>query len=369
MTSPWLGAFGRYLARTVLTHVAIAGTAGLVLFALVDAVELGNRLGPEVRWSNLWVLEVWGLPRMLRLILGLCAILGTLTATTTLSRRGEIFALLAAGGSPAVVLKPMVLVGTLLAAGHAGLTEWVVPPAQARVAEVRAQLGLPVRRGEILAKPSTWFRGADRFFRINDLGAEDGSVLVGVLMLRTKDGRLVERWDAERLEWDGASWTAAHIVHRRFRSDRILERVRHAVTPLPLRERPEDFVRRIGLASRQRLIPLIDTIRARHRLGQNTVGHRLELGRRATTPLLVLLGAVLGGGVALSFGRRPTLAHALAAGAVIGLAIWVLEEVTTALATTGAVAPETTVLVTPLLLGTATAGWWWRTLRTTPGSA
>ena len=88
-----------------------------------------------------------------------------------------------------------------------------------------------------------------------------------------------------------------------------------------------------------------------------------------TTPLLVLLGTILGGGVALSFGRRPTLAHALAAGAAIGLAIWVLEELTSALATTGAVPPETSVLVTPLLLGAAAAGQWWRTLRATLGSA
>lgn len=366
MRTPWLGGFARHLARTVLAHCALACGAGLVLFSLIDAVELGNRLAPRAAWADLVALELWGLPRVLRQILGFGTLLGVLTATGHLVRRGEIFAVLAAGGSPATVLRPVLLVGAVLGTGHAGLTEWVVPRAQARVSELRARLGLPVRRSELLARPSVWFRGADRFFRVDDLGAEDGRTLVRVLMLRTDGGRLVERWDADRLDWDGASWTATGLVHRRLDPDHAFMATRSATAALSLRERPEDFVRRVGLASRLPLGALLETVRARRRLGRNTAGHRLEVGRRLAGPLSLLLGAVLSAGIAMRLGRRPSLASALGAGAAVGLAFWLAEELANGLATVGMLAPEVCALGVPLLAGAGAAAVWWHPLRPHP---
>jgi lipopolysaccharide export LptBFGC system permease protein LptF len=191
-----------------------------------------------------------------------------------------------------------------------------------------------------------------------------GEALAGILILQVEAGRLVERWDAERLVWsDGAGWVAEGALHRRFTGPDGLVTARHPRHPVPLAERPEDFVRSVGLPERLALSPLLDAVGARARLGQPTDAHRLELYRRAAQPLTLWLAVALGAAAMLGVGRRPTLAGALGVGASLGFSLWILDEVAVALASTQAVAPGWAAAVPPVVVGAAAVAGWLRAYR------
>ncbi len=336
--APWLGRFARQLCLDVLLHVGIALLAGLSLFIAVDVVESGNLASATASAQDLLLLELHAAPRIVLELAGMAGLIGTLTALSALARRGELVAFFAAGAPPGALLRPALLVGLMVALASAALTEWVAPSAAAQVSALRRRIGLPSGR-EALHRGQRWFRGSDRIFRVDDLEDREGRVLAKVLILRLADGRLLERWDAARLVFDGQAWVAEDVVHRRFEAADGLTTERAARLPLELAERPADFVRSVAPPDRLPLAALLDTLRARERLGQPALEHRLELARRLARPLALLLAIPLGVALALRLGRRPTFAGALAAGGGAGFALWMTDEVGMALAGTGALSP------------------------------
>lgn len=354
--SPWLGRFGRQVARDVTLHVTLTVLGALLLFMAVDTVETGNMAkNAEDTWRVL-ELELTSLPLVFQQVAGLCVLVGTCTALGGLVRRGEVVAMLAAGGPPSVVLKPALLCGILWAVALALLTETVVPEAHARVTQLRRQLGLPTRT-ETYGQQA-WFRGRDRIFRVRALEDTEGRALADVLMLRIVDGRLEERWDVRQLAFADGVWTARDALHRRFEGEDGLRTARHASLELALAERPEDFVQSVGAPPRLRFAALSRAIAARDRLGQPATAHTLELYRRILQPWVLLAGLAGAAGLMLRIGRRPTVAKALGTGVGLGFSLWVFDEVSVALAGTRTLPPSLGAAL-PALLATVFAGLAW----------
>lgn len=363
MRAPWRGLFAQLVLRDITVHVALTVVAGLLLFIAVDTVETGNMARNAEDAGMVLELELTSLPIVFQQIAALAALIGTCTAVGGLVRRGEVVALFGAGASPGVVLKPALLAGLVWAATYAGITEWVCPWAHARTSQLRRTLGITSHRPES-GRPQSWFAVRDRIFRVNALEDPDGEALAGILILRVEAGRLVERWDAERLVWsDAEGWAVERAVHRRFEGDDGLSTQRVARQPVPLTERPEDFVRSVGIPERLALGSLASAVAARTRLGQPTEAHRLELYRRAAQPLTLWLAVALGAAAMLAVGRRPTLAGALGVGALLGFSLWILDEVAVALASTQALPPGPAALVPLVLVGAAAAAGWARAYR------
>jgi lipopolysaccharide export system permease protein len=287
-----------------------------------------------------------------------CALLGAMNAVAALLRRGEIVAVLAAGASPAVVLKPALLAGLVIGALYAAMTEWVAPKARAEVSAARRRLGLPSQSTDSIDTNQAWFRGEDLVYRIGALEDARGSVLGGVLILRVEEGRLAERWDVERLRHGDAGWIGESIVRRRFSGDDAITTERISRAPVAIREQPEDFVSNIGAPERLPLKALVAATQARERLGQPSMAHLIELYRRVSHPFTLALAVVLGAALAFRSGRRPSIAKALGIGALLGFALWLADEIGLSLGSTGAISPLSAALAMPLVAAVLAIGGW-----------
>ncbi len=352
------GVLARQLTASLLGHFALALVAGASLFVGVDAVETGNLADPRAPALDLARLQLWNLPLVAVQLAGLAALVGAVTAVAGAVRRGEAAAAFAAGASPALFLAPALVTGLAVAAGFAAVTEAVTPRAAAEVRTLRRRLGLPSQRAEGTRRRDRWFKGADGFYRVEDLERAGGEVLAGVLILRVEGGRLRERRDIARLTHDGRTWRAAGVVHRVFEPGGEVRTSTAAEATLALTERPEDFVRSVGVPGRLPLGALRATLAARERLGHPATEHRLELHRRAALPVALVLATVLGAGLGLRLGRRPGTGAALAAGAAAGFSLWLLDELAVALATSGAIPAAPAAYLGALALGAAAAGAW-----------
>lgn len=355
LRAPWLGLFGRQLIRDIWLHTAICAAAALTLFVAVDLVETGNLARADADPLLLLKLEVFNLPLVLEQLFGICALIGGLTAICALLRQGEVVAMFAAGASPALLLKPALLVGLSFALMQVLLEERISPYSKTQVTKLRRAVGLPARSAP---RPNKWFKGQDRIYRVDELGDAQGRALLGVLMLELEQGRLLRRWDIAQLTFDADRWIARDVVLRTL-SERSVKTERTAELELGLSEQPEDFVRSVGAPDRMGYFALRAAVTARSRLGQPTAEHRLELYRRHTAPAAILLAVLWSLALGLRLGRKPPLSLALGLGGALGFVLWLLAELGQALGGAEALPPVIAGHFAVLLLAAA-ALWDWR---------
>lgn len=335
---PWFGLFGRQVARDIALHVLIVAGASITLFISIDSVEAVNKsIRPEARFLDLVQLELYNVPGVLQQFGSVAVLIGTTTAIAALVRRQEIVAIFSAGAPPAVIWRPALIAGIAIGLLYAAMLEWVAPAARIEVSTIRRRLGLPPPPSDALNTSRTWFRGQDLVYRVKFLDDPRGGILSGVLMLRIKDGRLLDRWDVDRLLFREGRWLGEGVVHRAFGGVEEMHTTRSEQSPMSVEERPEDFVRSIGAPERLPYFALLATTRARERLGQPAIAHRLELYRRHAHPLVMLAAVTLSAAVALRIGRRPSIARSLGFGSIFGFALWITEELALGLGTSGAI--------------------------------
>lgn len=356
--APFLGIFGRLVLKEALVHVGLALLAGLVLFIAIDSVETGNVMEGKGSALDLLLLEVYNAPLVYQQLAVFAALVGSATAVSSLVRRGEVVAIFSAGGPPGAVGRPALLAGLTLGLFYAAVAEWIAPPARAELSATRRRLGLPAAGADAVRRGQSWFRGRDLFYRVGALEDQAGRTLGSVLMLRLVEGRLVDRWDVERLRYDGEGWIAEGYVHRALAADDLTTE-RADERRLTLDELPEDFVVSVAAPHRLPYRALLSTLKTRERLGQPAIEHRVELWRRHTLPLLSILAVLLGAGVGLRLGRKPTFAGALGAGAALGFFVWLLDEVSVALAQGAALSPGIAAHLAVVVLACLVTGTWW----------
>jgi lipopolysaccharide export system permease protein len=339
--APMFGLFARTLLATVFLHIAVATACGVMLFSVVDFVEVGALAADTATTADLLQLSLMKSPTLIRLILPVAAPIGVTTAVGSLVRRFEIGALFAAGASPRAVFKPIGLAALAVACVHWANVEWLVPPTRARVSEVRARMGLHNAPVDLLGRNRSWFKGREQLYRVRSVLDTKGEKLGDVLVLAVERGRLKSRWDVGRLEYDGERWTGHQVVRRGIgaRSGDGLETMRLDQRHIPLTESPEDFM--LGIAPPERLpyLELASTTEARERLGLPAEKHRVELYRRHSVPLVIWLTMFVAVAVALRLGRRQSFAWALFMGTVVGFASWVLRETERLAGNTGTLPP------------------------------
>src|SRR5882672_2852792 len=106
LRAPWMGRFGRGVAKDVLLHITIAVAASITLYVSIDSVEAVNRALSRATFADLSRLQLYNLPAIVQQFSMMCVLIATLTGVASLVRRGEAVAIFAAGGRPAMILKP-----------------------------------------------------------------------------------------------------------------------------------------------------------------------------------------------------------------------------------------------------------------------
>ncbi len=355
---PWFGLFARQLIRTICTHVGLSVLASLLLYVAIDTVETGNMAkNTDDAWQVLR-LELVTLPVVFQQFAGMAILIGTATALASLIRRGEVVAMFAAGGPPTLLLKPTLLAGLLWALSYGAITEWVAPRAHAEIASLRRELGMGKKHSADLRGSRNWFTGKQRIFRVGDLMDTEGRALAEVLILKVRDGRLVQRWDVQRLTWDAGTWTAHDVVQRTWPDPDTQQTQRLAQMQLDLLETPEDFVRSVGAPERLSFGALCQAITARRRLGQPVQVHEVELYRRIARPFTLLLAMLAAAALILRTGRHPTVATGLGMGTLAGFSLWLVDELALALAAISALSAGVAATVPPVLAALAALGFW-----------
>jgi lipopolysaccharide export LptBFGC system permease protein LptF len=362
--APWLGHFARRLILDVLVHICIATCAGIVLFLVVDFVEVGNRAKETSAASDFAQLSMFSIPMIIKLITPVSAPIGALTAIGAQMRRLEIAAFFASGAPPSAIFRPLLITGLMVASVYAGIVEFLIPPSAAKTNVIRQRMGLPYANS--LWGRSGWYKGTQRLYRVRTLARSDASELKDVVMLRIENGKIIQRSDVGLMTYADGQWTGRNVVHRRWplkADDVSLEKASMATTrlahaPLGIPEQPKDFNTGLAIPKRLDYATLSESTQIRERLGRPALAHRLELYHRHTGPLSLMFAILIAAAFGLRNGRKQSLASAMGVGASLGFSLWLIHEIASLVGATGALPAWSAAHILPLCLALGALGSW-----------
>ena len=196
------------LVLSMWLQVFLYCVAGFVaLFVLADLIEkIDNFVDHKATIGSVARFYLFKIPEIVRLTLPVDVLLATLFTLGVLGRNNEIVALLASGVSMMRIARPILGLAAACVVLSAALAEKLVPDANAHVARIKRveiehqpPVDAPVRT-------SFHYRGANGYYYFIQILDTRNQRMTGVVVHQSRDGRVIQRLDAESAEWMRDHW-------------------------------------------------------------------------------------------------------------------------------------------------------------------
>lgn len=204
---PFLRLHDRLVIR-LWVQVFVYCVAGFVaLFVLADLIEkIDNFIDHRASVAAVAHLYFFKIPEIVRLTLPVDVLLATLFTLGVLGRNNEIVALLASGVSMMRIARPIVVLASGCVLLSAVLAEKLVPDANARVARIKR---VDIDRqppADTPVRTNFHYRGANGYYYYIQILDTRNQRMNGIVVHQARDGRVVQRLDAETAEWVRDHW-------------------------------------------------------------------------------------------------------------------------------------------------------------------
>lgn len=208
-----------YIARTLLSTIAVTLSVLIGLSALIKFVEQLRRIGQGDYDMTVAALYVFlSLPREIELFLPMATLLGGLIGMGLLAQSSELVVMQAAGLSRAnITLSAMKSVIVVIVAMMA-LGEFVTPPSESKAKQLRTQA---LSGGSLLSSGSvTWAKDGNDFVSISQVIDQDSLQDIKIFKFDS-ELNLTETLKAEFAEFNGNNWTLKQVQQRFFTEQHI----------------------------------------------------------------------------------------------------------------------------------------------------
>lgn len=345
----------RYIARTVGIGFVAAAALLLPLFGFLDLIaELDDVGEGSYRIGDALVVTAMLLPRRAVELGPFIALLGGIIGLGQLSVHSELTALRASGLTMTRIGLPALGAGLLLALALATADQFIVSPLQQTALQKRTQAISTMQ--DQLKDGVLWVRTGNQILRVGEL--RSGSVPVDVEVFRFDAGNRLEEYMHAAYAEVGADgvWTLRDVQQKRWSAEGTVARSLEAL-PWPSivsAKRLDELALPTTSLSPQQLYRYVNDLR---RMEQPTAAYDIALWQKIGAPILTAAMILLAVPFTLSSGRDLALGGRLVLGAVSGLAVYLLNQVSGAAAVLfqlspplAGVLPASLILVGALIL-------------------
>lgn len=254
-------------------------------------------------------------------------LLATLFSVSILARKNEILAMKALGLSLYRVALPFLVVSLLLSFGHFYYNEYLFPPANNKRLEIK-EFTIEKRSKRRLSRATNIYRqiSPGHFYTVAvfNVDRNEGKDLK---IYKTRGNRLSQIITASIIVYEDHKWQARNGIVRSFDDTTSESYAEFAFMDLPdIKEKPEDFSRRIGKPEDMKLEELRHYVDLMKRTGGPHVRESIDLKLKYSYPLTSFIVVLISIPFA-SNPRRGGIAVSFAAGALIALTYFVLFRV------------------------------------------
>lgn len=346
---------GRYVSRTLLSHLAMTFVGFVALLQIFDLLNSADDvLQRHGNWSAVARYAMLRLPELAAFILPFAMLIATLLMLAKLARGNEIMALKSSGLSFYRLLLSLIPVTLLIGALHFLISDQVVPRTAQALQEwdAAANGGQTTQASQVRGGdgPGVWVRDGSSFIHLDAIVAE-GTELHGVTVNERDGNVLSRRLLAKRAVFDGTGWrlfdvqvlSLAEGVDRR--PEHLAEMSwKTSLTPGHLADLAAD-PSKLSLAEVWRFVASPD-------VGSRPVDfYKTWLLRKIVVPFVTLMMVLLAAPVAQGMQRHGGLGTGLAVGVGIGFLYFVADGLLLALGEIGTIPPVVAAWSPTVLFG------------------
>lgn len=314
----------RYIAYQVLIGFMIAASILLPLFSFFDLLDQLDNVGRGTyRIQDAFLYTAMLLPRRFIQIAPFVALLGTVVALGKLAVDSELIAMRVAGLSPLRISLAPLSVGIALLLSVAILEQFVAPQLQQKAITYRA---IALEQSAELGKNlGIWTRNEQNILRIGHMLRAKRAADIEILQL-DQDGFLLTHTLAQYADIiDDDIWKLSNVVVRTFKDDQILV-TRADTLNWSSFLNPEDILTLTKPPESLSPLELVRHVEFLRSTGQDADSYALALWRKVGSALMTVAMLLLS--IPFVFGSiRTGLSNKLVLAALIGIAVYLLDQI------------------------------------------
>ncbi len=328
----------RYLLRHFLSGFLQLTGVILVMILLIDGISTLQRFSGRVgfNWEQTAWLILHRVPPLLTLLIPAIAFLTTLFVTHRLNHQNEITVLRGSGHALQRVLRPFLIAGLLIAIPQVSLQEWLTPQSHWTAQRLKDALsGKEPRIG--VASKLFWHRSGHHFLHVERL-ADPGPGYTGITLLGFDgDHRPTILVTAARGGWNQGELQLDDGILFTLTGEGRVEPFKNRSWPLGTE--PAQLGKGVTAAKYLSTMDLWRQAERLRRAGHDANAWRVTLHGRFTAPVITLVAIFLAFPFALRLTRRAGVARSIFIGLVLGFALFMVTDLTTALGLGGRLPP------------------------------
>ncbi|MBF0447372.1 MAG: LPS export ABC transporter permease LptG [Magnetococcales bacterium] len=318
-----------------LLHLYLRGFMQVIgvfmgLFFLIDGVESIRRYSEKINfnWPDLILLMLCRLPPFLTMLFPSFALLATLIVLTRLTRQSEITVMRASGISLYRIIIPFLIGGVLIASVHVVLQDQIIPRANKAYYGLQDYL-LDRQAPSLTEAGNLWYRIDQQIVHAKKGSAIDKKLTDVIVFRFDKQRHLVSRIDAKVARFSRNQWSLHEGTEYVF--DRSVQAVRFNVRPWRidldpsiLGEKPDE-PQFLSIGELRMLAERLE------KEGADATTHWVMLHRKLADPATTIAAILLAFPFTLRLPRQGGVGRSLLIGLVLGFALFVVVDLSTAL--------------------------------------
>jgi lipopolysaccharide export system permease protein len=314
----------RHIAYQVLIGFMITASILLPLFSFFDLLDQLDDVGRGTyRVTDAFLYTAMLLPRRFIQIAPFVALLGTVVALGKLAVDSELIAMRVAGLSPLRISLAPLSVGIVLLLSVAILEQFVAPQLQQKAITYRA---IALEQSAELGKNlGIWTRNEQNILRIGHMLHAKRAANIEILQL-DEEGFLLAHTLAQYADIiDDDIWELSNVVVRTFKDDQILA-TRFNTLNWSSFLNPEDILTLTKPPESLSPLELVRHVEFLRSTGQDADSYALALWRKVGSALMTVAMLLLS--IPFVFGSiRTGLSNKLVFAALIGIAVYLLDQI------------------------------------------
>ena len=314
----------RYIAYQVLIGFMIAASILLPLFSFFDLLDQLDNVGRGTyRIQDAFLYTAMLLPRRFIQIAPFVALLGTVVALGKLAVDSELIAMRVAGLSPLLILIAPLSFGISLLLSVAILEQFVAPQLQQKAITYRA---IALEQSAELGKNlGIWTRNEQNILRIGHMLHAKRAADIEILQLDQEGFLLAHTLSQYADIIDDDIWELSNVVVRTFKDDQILA-TRFNTLNWSSFLNPEDILTLTKPPESLSPLELVRHVEFLRSTGQDADSYALALWRKVGSALMTVAMLLLS--IPFVFGSiRTGLSNKLVFAALIGIAVYLLDQI------------------------------------------
>ncbi|PLX44368.1 MAG: LPS export ABC transporter permease LptG [Deltaproteobacteria bacterium] len=324
-----------FLRNFLLTFFTLTGL--FVLVALFENMRLFFKY--DATFAEGLTMVAGQIPWIATQTLPLSALMGALIALTIMAKNGELTVLRSAGLPLYRLAFPLLLCGTLVAAGTYALQEWVAPHTNALVRQVK-QVSIKGRAAETMTRSTdVWFKAGDAFVHA-DLITGDRLAMKGIEIYEVSNGELPRSIFADDARWSGDQWILDGVFIVARSGDMAWKRAGVGDMPYPLAPNPDDIYISRNEPAEMNMNELGKTIKSRRAQALGVTNLEVDYWAKSALPFSAILMTLIAVPFASRVSGRSGLWGAVTRGIGFGLLFFLTFMFSTSIGKTGSLPPS-----------------------------